>query len=39
MILYIDGHEIPIATADDFTEEELVAHNTRRTYDPEVSPS
>lgn len=35
MLLRIDGHEIPIATADDPTDEELAAHNTRRVWDPD----
>lgn len=33
MIFRIDGHEIPVATADDFTDDELAAHGTRRNWD------
>lgn len=36
MIFRIEGHELPIATPDDFTAEELAAHAERRVWDPKT---
>ncbi|EHB55133.1 hypothetical protein MycrhDRAFT_2327 [Mycolicibacterium rhodesiae JS60] len=35
MMFRIDGHEIPIATAEDLTDEERASHDTRRVWTPD----